>query len=301
MACIENVIGGHGPSAVPVAADENGNQEPCLDVPLQCPSSIPMSDVGSWGHLCIPVPLRPSFNMLTDLAREQLECPSEGTGSCIPVNNLRALQHPYGPPPAVAEASLATAEVNSSGGLAGLRQRGHDSVNVSQVFSGGPSALMMGGARVSNGSTEMGGNNARLYLGLPRGQGFVPARGPQVRGPPHIPTLRSGIMMELPPGNTRMTYKDRLAHVSFPAGGGPRHPLDTWPRPLSLAPSTPGLPSGPTAHAFVAPQPPTFNPFLPMPIAFAPPPIVGHPQPSYFANYPSWGMPAPSSSNRENK
>ncbi|CAD7666802.1 unnamed protein product [Nyctereutes procyonoides] len=298
MACIENVLGGHAPSPSGVVANECGIREPHPDdVSLPCSSSMPKGDVEPWGHH--RVLLRPPLTVLTDLAREQLERPSETAGACIPVDSSRAHKHPYGPPPAVAEESLATAEVNSSEGLAGWRLRGQDSINVSQEFSGSPPALMIGGARVSSGGTERGGNNARLYMALPRGQGFFPPRGPQIRGPPHIPTIRSGVMMELPLGNTRMTSKERLAHVSFPQGG-PRHPVENWPRSLPLSSSTPGLPSHPTAHCFISPRPPSFSPFLAMPIAFAPPPIFGPPLPSYFANFPSWGMPAPAPSNREN-
>lgn len=95
---------------------------------------------------------------------------------------------------------------------------------MSQEFSGSPPALMVGGPRVSSGGTERGGNNTRLYTALPRGQGFFPSRGPQVRGPPHIPIVRSGVMMELLPGNTRMAGKERLAHVSFRPGGQPPAP-----------------------------------------------------------------------------
>ncbi|XP_006181510.1 proline-rich protein 32 [Camelus ferus] len=295
MACIENVLGGHAPSPLAAAADERGNRKPRADAPLQCPSALLKDDAESWGHP--PGPLRPPFNVLGDLAREQLERRSERTASCIPVDSV--LKHPYGPPPAGAEESLATAEVNSSEGLAGRRQRGQDSINVSQEFSGGPPALMVGGTRVSSGGPERGGSNARLYVALPRGQGFFPPRGPQGRGPPHIPTMRSGIMMEVPLGNPRMAGKERLAHVSFPLGG-PRQPAENWPRPLPLSSSTPGFPSCATAHCFVPPRPPSFSPFLAMPIAFAPPPIFGPPLPSYFAGFPSWGVPVPASSNREN-
>ncbi|KAB0372274.1 hypothetical protein FD755_016066 [Muntiacus reevesi] len=288
MACIENVLGGHAPSPTAVAAAENGNREPQPGLPLQCLKD----DAGSWGH--------PRVKVLSDLARERLECPSERTGSCIPVEGSRALKPPYGPPPAVAEEPLATGEVNTSEGPAGWRQRGQDFVNnVSQEFSGSPPALMVVGTKISNGGTERGGSNAGLYVALPRGQGFFPSRGPQVRGPPHISTLRSGIMMELPPGNTKVTGRERLAHVSFPLGG-PWHPVENWPRPLPLASSTAGLPSCATAHCFIPPRPPSFNPFLAMPIAFAPPPIFGPPLPSCFADFPSWGMPATASSNREN-
>ncbi|XP_014942028.2 proline-rich protein 32 isoform X1 [Acinonyx jubatus] len=298
MACIENVLGGHAPSPRGVVAEECGIREPRPDdMSLQYPSSLPKDDAEPLGHH--RVLLRPPLNVLTDLAREQLERPFHIAGACIPVDSSRSHKHPCGSPPAVVEESLATAEVNSSEGLAGWRLRGEDSINVSQDFSGSTPPLMIGGARVSSGGTERGGNNARLYVALPQGQGFFPSRGPQVRDPLHIPTVRSGVIMELPSGNTRMTGKERLAHVSFPPGGL-RHPVENWPRPLPLSSSTPGLPSRPTAHCFIPPRPPSFSPFLAMPIAFAPPPIFGPPLPSYFANFPSWGMPAPAPSNREN-
>uniref|UniRef100_A0A8C3VRL9 Proline rich 32 n=1 Tax=Catagonus wagneri TaxID=51154 RepID=A0A8C3VRL9_9CETA len=297
MACIENVLGGHAPSATAVAADEHTDREPRPDVRLQCPSSALQDSAESWGHPRLP--LRPPFSLLRDLTREQLDRPSERTGSCIPVNCSRALNPLYGPPPAAAEEALATAEVNSSAGLTGQRQREQDSNHVSLEFSGGSPALMVGGKRVSSGSIERDGSNARLYVALPRGQGFFPSRGPQVRGPLHIPTLRSGIMMEVPPGSKRITSKERLARVSFPTGG-PRHPVENWPRSMTLSSSTSGLPSCATAHCFIPPRPHSFNPLLAMPIAFVPPPLFGPPMPSYFASFPSWGMPAPASSNRVN-
>ena len=136
-------------------------------------------------------------------------------------------------------------------------------------------------------------------MALPQGQGFFPSRAPQIRGPPHISTVRSGVMMEPPPGNTRMASKERLAHVCFPPRGPP-HPVKNWPRPLPLSSRAACLPPHPTAHWFIAPQPPSFSPFLAMPIAFAPPLIFGPPLPTYFANFPSWGIPAPAPSNREN-
>ncbi|XP_012314136.2 proline-rich protein 32 [Aotus nancymaae] len=296
MACIENVLGGHAPSPMVVAVDKNGNQELHHDMPLQCLSSKLEDDAEPWGQT--QVPLRPSVNVLTDLAREQLECPSERTGSCIPVHSLRALIHPYGPPPAVAEESLATAEVNSSDALAGWRQEGQDAINVSWEVSGGPPALIVGDTNVNNGGTERGSNNARLHVALPRGKGFFPPRRPQVRGPSHIPTLRSGIVMEVPPGNTRIACRGKLAHVSFPLRG-PCHPMHNWPRPIPLSSSTPGLPSRSTAHCFIPPRPPIFNPFLTMPIPFVPPLIFGPPLPSYFAHFHSVGMPTPASATSE--
>ncbi|XP_012520298.1 PREDICTED: proline-rich protein 32 [Propithecus coquereli] len=295
MACIENVLGGHAPSPIVVAVDKNGNRELRHDMPLQCPNSIPKEDGEPWGHPHIQ--LRPPINVLTNLAREQLERPSQRTGSCIPVDSSRALRHQYGPPPAVAEESLATAEVNSSEGLAGWRQKGQDSI-VSQEVSGSPPRLLVGGTRVSTGGTERGGNNARLDLTLPRGKGFFSPRGPQVRGSPHLPSLRSGILMEVPPGNTRMYSKGRLAHVSFPLRG-PRHPVDNWPRPIPLSSGSPGLPSCSIAHCLIPPIPPSFNPFLAMPIAFAAPPMFGPLLPSHFAHFHSGVMPAPVASKRE--
>ncbi|EHH61206.1 hypothetical protein EGM_19161 [Macaca fascicularis] len=296
MACIENVLGGHAPSPLVVAMDKNGNQELHLDMPLQCLSSKPEDDTEPWG---LPqVLLRPSVNVLTDLASEQPECPSERTGSCIPVHSLRALRHPYGPPPAVAEESLATAEVNSSDALAGWRQEGQDAINVSWEVSGSPPALIVGGTKVNNEGTERGSNNARLYVALPRGKGFCSPRGPQVRGPSHITTLRSGIVMEVPPRNTRIACRGKLAHVSFPLGD-PCHPMHNWPRPIPLSSSTPGLPPCSAAHCFIPPRPPIFNPFIAMLLPFAPPPIFHPPLPSYFVHFHSGGMPAPASPNRE--
>ncbi|CAD7673547.1 unnamed protein product [Nyctereutes procyonoides] len=101
----------------------------------------------------------------------------------------------------------------------------------------------------------MGGQGAAV--GAPR-DGFFPPRGPQVRAPPpHIPTIRSG--------NTRKASKEGLAHGSFPQGSQ-WHPTENWSGSL-----------------------PFFSPFLAMPIAFAPPPILGPLLPSYFANFPPWG------------
>nr|XP_012595906.1 proline-rich protein 32 [Microcebus murinus] len=295
MACIENVLGGQAPSSIVVAVDKNGNKELRHDMPLQCPSSMLKDDGEPWGQPHIQ--LRPPINVLNNLAREQLERPSQRTGSCIPVDSSRALRHLYGPPPAVAEESLATAEVNRSEGLAGWRQKGQDSI-VSQEDSGSPPRLMVGGTRVSTGGTERGGNNARLDLTLPRGKGFFPPLGPQVRGPPHLPSLRSGILMEVPPGNTKMYCKGRLAHVSFPLRGS-WQPMNNWPKPIPLSSGSPGLPSCSIAHCLIPPRPPSFNPFLAMPIAFTPPPMFGPPLPSYFAHFHSGVMPAPVASNRE--
>ncbi|CAD7691141.1 unnamed protein product [Nyctereutes procyonoides] len=254
MACIESGLGEHAPSPRGVVANEPGIREPHPDhVSLQCSSSR-RKEVEPWGH------------------HRQLERPSETAGACNPVDSSRAHKHPYGPPPAVAEESQAW--------LAGWRLR--DTLLMCPRILWQPSRTDDGGQGSPVGAPR-GGNNPRLFMALPQGQGFFP----QVRGLPHIPTIRSGVMMELPLGNTRMTSKERLAHVSFPQGG-PRPPLENWPRSLSpLFSSTPGLPSCPTAHCFILSRPLSFSPFLAMPIAFAPPPIFGPPLPSYFANFPS--------------
>ena len=134
---------------------------------------------------------------------------------------------------------------------------------------------MIEGAGGSSGGTERDGNNAKLHMALPWGQGFFAPRGPQVRGPPHIPTIRSG--------NTRKASKEGLSRDSFPQGSQ-WHPTENWSGSLPLSSST-----HPTAHCFIPPRPPSFSPFLAMPIAFAPPPILGPLLPSYFANFPRWG------------
>ncbi|CAD7677060.1 unnamed protein product [Nyctereutes procyonoides] len=262
--------------------------------PTTCLSSVPVPCERGCGALGPP-------SHLTRLTRSEIATGAplrdrdpETAGACIP--------ELCGPPPGAAEESLATAEVNSLEGLVGWRLRGQDSINVGgrgqQWGHPSLSSLMIEGAGGSSGGNERDGNNAKLHMALPRGQGFFAPRGPQVRGPPHIPTIRSGVMMELPLGNTRMASKERLAHVSFPQGGR-RHPVENWPRSLPLSSSTPSLPSRPIAHCFMPPRPPSFSPFLAMPIAFTPLPIFGPPLP-YFANFPSWGMPAYASSNGEN-
>ncbi|XP_004587732.2 proline-rich protein 32 [Ochotona princeps] len=297
MACIENVtLGKHTTSPIVVAMDKNESQELHRDMSKQCLSSLLKEDAEVWGHA--HVPLRPSFNVLTPLTREQLELPSELAGACIPVDSSRALRQSYRPPPAAAEEYLATAEINSREGLAGRRQKDQDSINVSRDVSGSPLSLMEGGPRVSNGGVERGGHNARFYVTLPRGTGLFVRRGPQIRRPPHIPTLRSGIMMEVSPGNPRIACQGRLAQVSFPPGG-PQHPVDRWQRPIPLSSSTPRLSPPRTAPCFAPFQFLSFNPFLTIPIAFAPPPIFAPPLPSYFAHFYSGGMLSASSSNRE--
>jgi hypothetical protein len=251
-------------------------------------------DAENW---CRPrVPLRPPFNPLIDPAKEQPQCPSGRTGSCIP-DTSKALRQHYGLTPAVAEVPLATVEVNSSDGLAGQRQKDHDSINMSWEVSGRPLALMIGGTGISSGGIEKGSNNIKSYMALPRGQGSFPPRGPQARGSPYIPTLTSGVLMEIPRGNTRMLCKGRLAHVSFPLPGL-GHYVDNWQRPMPLSSNVPGL-SCSTAHCFIPPQTPNFNPFLTMPIAFASPPVFGPHLSPYFAHYHSGGIRFPASTNKE--
>uniref|UniRef100_A0A8D2B9I4 Proline rich 32 n=1 Tax=Sciurus vulgaris TaxID=55149 RepID=A0A8D2B9I4_SCIVU len=295
MACTQNVLGGHGPSPAVVAVHKNGNKDLCPDVPLQCPNSMQKNDedgAANWDHPHIP--LRPPFNMLTELTGDQLKGPDDRTGSGIP-DLSRAVRQPYVLPPAVAVESLVTEGVNSSEGLPSWRLKGHDSINVSQKVSGSFPALVVGGTRVSSVGSERGGNTAKSLPALPRGQGFFPLRGPQVRGPSFVPALRSGIMMEVPLGNTRVACNNgRLAHVSFPPVG-PRHP-----RPMPMSSSVPGLPCS-TAHCFIPAPPPSFNPFFIKPIVFAPPPVFGPPLSPYFAHLHSGRMPFPASLNKELK
>ncbi|XP_008832127.1 proline-rich protein 32 [Nannospalax galili] len=272
MACTENVIGGHSPSSTMVSVN-NGSKEP-----LRCPSSVlkdDEDDAESWGRPCVP--LRPPFSMLRPRSR-------------IP-ENPRAMRQPIILTPAVKEESLATAEVNISEGLESQSQKGHDSINMSQEISGSAMTLMVGGPRVNGGFIERGGNNTKPYVAPTRGQGFFQPRGPQPRGPPYVPTLRSGIMMEVTPGKARMAYKGSLARVSFPLGG-PQHPMDNWQqRPLSLS-GIPGLNCS-TAHCFMPPQPPAFSPFPAMPTVLASPLGFCPPLLPYFFHYNSRAMHLP--------
>lgn len=265
----------HGSSSIMVPVDKNGSREAHHNVPLQCLNYMLKDDEDDaeiWGHP--PVSLRPPFT----LARG---------GDRIP-ENPRALRYPFTLTPAIEEEFLATAEVNSSEGLESQSKKGHDSINMSQEVSESPMALMIGGPRVGSGVLERNGNSSKPYMPVPRSQEFYPPRGPQTRGPPYVPTLRSGIMMEVTPGNGRMSYKGSLAHVSFPLGS-PRHPMDNWQqRPLHLSSSVPGLPC-PTAHCFMPPQPPAFSPFPVMPTPFASPLGFGPPLP-YFFHYNTRAM-----------
>uniref|UniRef100_A0A8C9PLH8 Proline rich 32 n=1 Tax=Spermophilus dauricus TaxID=99837 RepID=A0A8C9PLH8_SPEDA len=280
MACTENDSGGYGPSVAVVAVNKNGNKNLSPDDPLQCLNSMQKNDedgAENWG--CPRIPLRPPLKI---------------TGSSIP-DPSRAVRQPCGLPPAVVEESLATEGVNSSEVLASWRLKGHDSINVSQKVSGSSPVLMVGGTRVSSVTSERGGNTAKSVPTLPRGQGFFPLRGPQVRGPSFVPTLRSGIMMKVPLGNTRMACNNgRLAHVSFPPAS-PRHP-----GPMPMSSSVPSLPCS-TAHCFIPAPPRSFNPFFIKPIAFAPPPVFGPPLSPYFAHLHSGRMPFPASLNKEPK
>ncbi|XP_048191270.1 proline-rich protein 32 [Perognathus longimembris pacificus] len=292
-------FGGHVPSPKVLAVDENGNRLLHRAVTAQRPISTLKDDVDgaeTWSHP--PVPPRPPFTVLTDLPREQIQRPTERAGSCIP-GGSRAPRYSYGLTAAVAEESLATAEVNSSEGLAGWRQKGHDSINKSQEVSHGPLTPMVGGTRVHNGVAEKGGNNIKSYAPLPQGKVAFPPRGPQTRNPPYLPTLRSGIMMEVPSGNTRMLSKGRLAHVSFPLHG-PEHPVDNWQRPMPLSSSFPGFPFS-SAHCFIPPQPVSFKPFLTTPVTFAAPPIFAAPLTPYFPHYHPRLIRSPASPNSEFK
>ncbi|XP_016052552.1 PREDICTED: proline-rich protein 32, partial [Miniopterus natalensis] len=255
----------------------------------------------TWGKPRLP--LRRPFYVPPDLGREPLKGPwdRDRSVSCVPVDSPRALKLPHGPQPAAAKESPATAEANSSEGLAGWRQKGHDSTNVSPKFPGGPPSRMIQGAGVSTEGGDRGGSNAKFHGALPRGQGFFPLGGPELRGAPPVPAIRSGVMMELSPGNMRLPGNDGLAQVSFPPGG-PWHPVDNWPRPITVPPGVARLgwlASGPPC--FMPPGPPRTHPFLNIPMPFAPPAMYRPPLPSYFPNFPSSDMPPPASSNREKR
>ncbi|EDL29048.1 proline-rich protein 32 [Mus musculus] len=277
MACTENGLAGHSHSPIIVPVDKNRSKETCHNVQLRSLSSMlkdDEDDADVWTRP--PVSLRPPFNV-------------PRTGARIP-QNPRAPRHPLTLTPAIEEESLATAEINSSEGLESQSQKGHDSINMSQEFSGSPMALMIGGPRVGSRVLERSGNNSKPYIPVPRSQGFFPPRGSQSRGPPYIPTLRSGIMMEVTPGNARMANRGNMAHVSFPLGS-PRHPMDNWQQSpsLPLSPSITGLPCS-SAHCFLPPQAPAFNPFPVMPTAFASPLRFGPPLLPYVFHYNTGAM-----------
>ncbi|XP_031229500.1 proline-rich protein 32 isoform X2 [Mastomys coucha] len=255
-----------------VPLDKSGSRETCHNVQLHCLSAM-LKDDDDDADACArpPVSLRPPFTVPRTEAR-------------IP-QNPRAPRHPFTLTPAIEEESLATAKINSSEGLESQSQKGHDSINMSQEVSGSPMALKIGGPRVGSRVLERSGNNSKPYIPVPRAQGFFPPRGSQSRAPPYIPTLRSGIMMEVTPGNARMANRGNIAHVSFPLGS-PRHPMDNWQQrsSLPLSPSFTGLPCS-TAHCFLPPQAPAFNPFPVMPTAFGSPLGFGPPLLPYFFHY----------------
>ncbi|KAM4818681.1 proline-rich protein 32 [Thomomys bottae] len=276
-------FGGHVPSPNVLSVNENGNSLLHQAVTHQHPISSLKDDVDgaeTWSHP--HVPLRPPFTVLTDVPREQLRRPTERAGFCIPAGS-RAPRYVYGLTAAVAEDSIATVEVNSSEGLADWRQKGHDSINKSQEVSRSFLTPMASGTRVNRGIAEKGGNNIKSYVSFPQSKVTFPPRGPQARNPPYIPTLTSGIMMEVPSGNTRLPSKARLAHVSFPLHG-PDHPVDNWQRPMPLSSSFLGVPFS-SAHCFIPPQPVNFKPFLTTPVTFASPPIFGAPLSPHFVHY----------------
>ncbi|XP_034341363.1 proline-rich protein 32 [Arvicanthis niloticus] len=272
MACTENGLAADSCSSIMVPVDKNGSRETHYNVQLRCLSSIlkdDEDDADVWARP--PVSLRPLFTV-------------PRTGTRIP-ENPRAPRHSFTLTPAIEEESLATAEINSSEGLESQSQKGHDSINMSQEVSGSSKALMIGGPRVGSRVLERSGNNSKPYIPVPRGPGFFPPRGSQSRGPPYIPTLISGIMMEVTPGSARMANRGNLAHVSFPLGS-PRNPMDNWQQrsSLPLSPGITGLPCS-TAHCFLPPQASAFNPFPVMPTAFASPLGFGPPLLPYFFHY----------------
>lgn len=263
-----------------VPVDKNGSRETRHNVPLGCLNSVlkdDEDDVEIWAP--------PSVSL-----RHHIAVPR--AGARIP-ENPRALRYPFALTPAIEEEFLATAEVNSSKGLESQSKKGYDSINMSQEVSASPMTLMIGGPRVGSGALEKSGSSSKLYMPVPRPQGLFPPRGPQSRGPPYVPTLRSGIMMEVTPGNGRMAYKGRLAHVSFPLGS-PRHPMDNWQQrpPLHLSTNVPGLHCS-TAHCFMPPQSPAFNPFPVMPTPFASPLGFGSPLFPYFFHFNTRAMHLP--------
>ncbi|XP_006981602.1 proline-rich protein 32 [Peromyscus maniculatus bairdii] len=279
MACTEIGLGGHSCSSIMVPVDKNGSRETRHNVPLWCLKCMRKDDEDDTECWARPrVPLRPPFTVPIP-------------GACI-LENPRAPRHPFTLTPAIEKESLAT-EVNSSEGLESQNKKDHDSINMSQEISGSPVALMIGGPRVVSAVSEGNGNSSKPYMPVPRSQGFFPPRGPQSRGPRYVPTLSSGIMMEVTPGNGRMAYNGSLAHVSF-ALGSPRHPVDIWQQrpPLHLSTSVAGLPCS-TAYCFMPPQPPAFNPVPVMPSPFASPLRFGSPLLPYFFPYNTGAMHPP--------
>lgn len=272
MANTDNVLEGQGPSLVEAADDDNGNQQPGSDVLPRSVNSVRKCDVLSWGQCRIP--LRRPFNLQNHRAMEEPESPKKTTSES-PVDSSRAPNPSDGPVPAVAEDSLATAEVKSYEGPAGWKGMGQNSINVSQKCPGIPSSLISGGIRFTSGDTHLGGNNARSYGPLPPCLGFCVPRGPPITGPPCNPTIASGIKMQQPP-ERKMAYNEGRAHVSFPLGG-PRCPRENRPRPITSPARIGRFPS-----PVEVPRPPRPIMFPTRPSGFAPPP------PSRDTGFPSW-------------
>ncbi|XP_005872822.1 PREDICTED: proline-rich protein 32 [Myotis brandtii] len=283
MACVENVLEGHASSSIAMTVDENVKPRPDPNKFLQCSSTMLKEEAESWGKPRRP--LRPPLYVPPELTRGQLEGPRERRGSCIPVDTLRALQCPYWPPPAAAKGSLATAEVNSSVGLAGWGQMGQDSINVSQKFPGCSPSVM-----ISNEGAEGGVNKAKFHSVLQQGQGFFPPRGPLIKDPPPIPTVGSGIKMEEPPVNVKMAGNEKMPQAAFPLGG-PWNPMYNCPRPIIMPASVAHVGWLTNGPCFIPSGPPSSYPFLNLP--FPPPPMYRPPLLPYFGNFPSSELPPP--------
>ncbi|XP_036160423.1 proline-rich protein 32 [Myotis myotis] len=298
MACIENVLEEHASSLIAMTVDENVKPRPDPNKLLQRSSTMLKEEAESWGKPRRP--LRPPLYVPPELTRGQLEGPRERRGSCIPVDTSRALQHPYWSPPAAAKGSLATAEVNSSVRLAGWGQMGHDPINVSQKFPGRSPSVMIEGTRISNEGAESGVNKAKFHSVLQQGQGFFPLRSPLTKDPPPIPTIRSGIKMEVPPVNVKMAGNEKMAQAAFPLGG-PGNPMNNCPRPTIMPANVARVGWFTNGPCFMPPGPPSSHPLLNLPLSFSPPPMLRPPLRPYFGNFPSSELPSTPFLNRENK
>lgn len=281
-------------------ADEDVKPRPDPNILLQRSHRVLKDEDESWGKPRMP--LRPPLYVPPDLARGLPEGPKEKKGSCIPVDISRALKHPYGPPSAAAKGSLATAEVNSSVGLAGWGQMGQNSINVSQKFPGRSPSLMIEGTRISKEGAESDVNKAKFHLALPQDQGFFPPRGPLIKDPPPIPTIRSGLMVEVPPGNVKMADNERMPQVASPVGSS-WNPMDSWPKPIIIPPSISRLGWFTSGPCFITSQSgsPSSHPLLNAPLPFSPPPNDHSSLFSYFDNFPSGEPPPPPFLNRDNE
>ncbi|CAK6450294.1 unnamed protein product [Pipistrellus nathusii] len=298
MACMKNVLEEHASSPIAMAVDRNVKPRPNPKILRLISSTTLKNEVESWGKPRMP--LRPPLYVPPDLAKGQLEGPTERKGSCIPANISRALKHPYGLRPAAEKGSQATVKINGPVGLAGCSQMGQDSITVSQKSPGCSPSLMIEGTRVSNEGTENGVNKAKPQLALQQGQGFFPPRAPLIRDPPPNPTIRTGITMEVPPGNMKMAGNERMAHVAF-SMGGPWNPMDNWPRPITAPPNVSHLGWFPNGPCFIGPVPPNLHPFLNLPMPFPPHPMCRPPLFSYFGHFPPTGMQPHPYLNRENR